>query len=129
MLQSRVKVDVELATDDEEWLDTEVTTIHMSGNLTGAHFKDLDKDNSKVRFDMVNGGAMTFKNDKGYKKANDPDVFVGDTADGKATVDMVKQDGDLFASIVDTSTNKVTQIGPDADDKIVVTEKKHGRFP
>jgi len=109
--------------------DMMVTTIPMTGNLTGAHYTSLDQDDSTVDFDTADGQVLKFRNAQGYKNVNDPDVFVGDTEDGTATVDMVKQGKDIFASIVNTVTNTITQIGPDANDNLVVTETSTNDYP
>ena len=109
--------------------DTKLTTVPMTGNLTGAHYTTLDQDDSEVDFDTANGQVLKFKNAKGYTNANNPNVFVGDTEDGTATVDMVKEGKDIFASIVNTVTNTITQIGPDANDNLVVTETSTNDFP
>jgi len=134
LLQSKVQIHVQ--TDDQgsqaakDKSDAYVTNIPMTGSLKGAHYNSLDKDDSEVDFDTAAGQVMKFKNAQGYKNVNDPDVFVGDTEDGTATVDMVKGQGkDIFASIVNTVTNTITQIGPDADDNLVVTETSTNDYP
>jgi len=109
--------------------DIKLTTIPMSGSLTGAHYTTLDQDDSEVDFDTANGQVLKFKNAQGYANAHNPDVFVGDTEDGTATVDMVKEGKDIFASIVNTVTNTITQIGPDANDNLVVTETSTNDYP
>ena len=60
----------------------------MSGSLTGAHYTTLDQDDSEVNYDSANGQVLKFKNVQGFANAHNPDVFVGDTEDGTATVDI-----------------------------------------
>ena len=109
--------------------DIKLTTIPMSGSLTGAHYTTLDQDDSEVDFDTANGQVLKFKNAQGYTNVHNPDVFVGDTEDGTAIVDMVKEGKDIFASIVNTVINTITQIGPNANHNLVVTETSTNDYP
>jgi len=127
--------------DEEEERRSTTTTFTMIGNIS-AKVEDLDKEDSKVDLELQDGSHLTFKQTKGYKRAGSTDTYVGDSADGKQHLDLVKQlkpgcsaDNkssacyDLFGSVVDEATGKVIHIAPNANGELEVIETNTSDYP
>jgi hypothetical protein len=95
--------------------------------VPGVQLGNAAKSEGTVEIDLPDGRVLKFKNEHGYKKEFDPNVFVGTSIpDGKMECDFVKskKEGcvgaeidcyELFGSITDTESGMMYRIAPNAD--------------